>query len=53
MQSNADLLAGDIVGVTAAAKPAILLHPPAYRYFAMLRNKLRWTGDAIFTRTHP
>ena len=42
VQSNADLLPGDVVGITAAAKPAILLHPPAYRYFAMLRNKLRW-----------
>jgi len=28
--------------VAAAARPAILLHPRGYRYFSMLRDKLRW-----------
>jgi NAD+ kinase len=42
VQSHVDLLAGDVVGIAAAAKPAILLHPPGYRYFSMLRDKLRW-----------
>ncbi len=42
VQSHVDLLPGDVVGVSAAAKPAILLHPRGYRYFSMLRNKLRW-----------
>jgi NAD+ kinase len=42
IQSHVDLLPSDVVGVTAAAKPAVLLHPPGYRYFSMLRSKLRW-----------
>jgi len=42
VQSHVDLLADDVVGVAAAAKPAILLHPRGYRYFSMLRDKLRW-----------
>jgi NAD+ kinase len=33
---------GDVVSVSAAAKPATLLHPKGYRYFSMLRQKLRW-----------
>jgi NAD+ kinase len=33
---------GDVVSVSAAAKPATLLHPRGYRYFSMLRQKLRW-----------
>lgn len=41
-QANEPLEAGDVVGVACAAKPAILLHPPGYRYFSMLRSKLRW-----------
>jgi NAD kinase len=31
-----------VVCIAAAAKPAILLHPRGYRYFSMLRDKLRW-----------
>ncbi len=42
VQSHVDLVPGDVVGVAAAAKPAILLHPRGYRYFSMLRDKLRW-----------
>jgi NAD+ kinase len=42
VQSHEILQQGDIVSVVAAAKPAVLLHPPNYRYFSMLRNKLHW-----------
>ncbi|APV52535.1 hypothetical protein BWI17_18980 [Betaproteobacteria bacterium GR16-43] len=42
VQSHKTLELGDIVCVLAAPKPAILLHPPNYRYFSMLRNKLHW-----------
>jgi NAD+ kinase len=42
VQSHMQLEQGDIVTVAAALKPAILLHPPNYRYFSMLRNKLHW-----------
>ena len=42
VQSHHTLELGDIVSVVAAPKPAILLHPPNYRYFSMLRNKLHW-----------
>jgi NAD+ kinase len=42
VQSHQALEQGDIVSVTAAPRPAILLHPPNYRYFSMLRNKLHW-----------
>ena len=42
VQSHVDLEANDVVGIAAAAKPAILLHPRGYRYFSMLRDKLRW-----------
>ena len=42
VQSHVDLEANDVVGVAAAEKPAILLHPRGYRYFSMLRDKLRW-----------
>ncbi len=33
---------GDVVSVSAAPRPATLLHPKGYRYFSMLREKLRW-----------
>jgi NAD+ kinase len=42
VQSHVELLANDVVGIAAAHKPAILLHPRGYRYFAMLRDKMRW-----------
>jgi len=42
VQSSFELAAGDVVGIAAAAKPAVLLHPPGYRYYSMLRSKLRW-----------
>jgi len=40
--ANEALEPGDVVGIACAAKPAVLLHPPGYRYFSMLRGKLRW-----------
>jgi len=32
----------DVVTVSAAPRPATLLHPKGYGYFTMLRQKLRW-----------
>jgi NAD+ kinase len=46
VQAHWDLEPGDVVTVQAAPKPATLLHPRGYRYFAMLRQKLRWTERA-------
>jgi NAD+ kinase len=43
VQAYCELEPGDVVTVTAAPRPATLLHPRGYRYFAMLRQKLRWT----------
>ena len=37
-----ELEPGDVVGVHASPKPVTLLHPKGYRYFSMLRQKLRW-----------
>ena len=42
VQSHRVLEVGDVVSVTAAPKPAVILHPKQYRYFSMLRNKLHW-----------
>ena len=42
VQAYCQLDPGDVVSVTASAKPAKLLHPRGFRYFAMLREKLRW-----------
>jgi NAD+ kinase len=42
VQAFCKLEPGDVVKVTASPKPATLLHPPGYRYFSMLREKLRW-----------
>jgi NAD+ kinase len=42
VQAHWRLEPGDVVSVSAAAKPATLLHPRGYRYFSMLRQKLRW-----------
>ena len=42
VQAHRELEPGDVVTVTAAPRPATLLHPPGYRYFSMLREKLRW-----------
>jgi NAD+ kinase len=42
VQQHQELVVGDVVHVSASPKPATLLHPKGYRYFAMLRQKLRW-----------
>jgi NAD+ kinase len=42
VQAHCDLEPGDVVTVQASPKPATLLHPKGYRYFSMLRQKLRW-----------
>jgi NAD+ kinase len=42
VQAHFELEPGDVVSVSATAKPATLLHPKGYRYFSMLREKLRW-----------
>ncbi|MEO5676114.1 MAG: NAD kinase, partial [Usitatibacter sp.] len=46
VQAHIQLEHGDVVCVQAAPKPATLLHPKGYRYFSMLREKLRWTERA-------
>jgi NAD+ kinase len=43
VQSYWELEPNDVVCVSAASKPATILHPRGYRYFSMLRQKLRWT----------
>jgi NAD+ kinase len=42
VQTFFELEPGDVVTVHAAPKHATLLHPKGYRYFSMLRQKLRW-----------
>ena len=42
VQAFCELEPGDVVSVQAAPKHATLLHPKGYRYFSMLRQKLRW-----------
>ncbi len=42
VQSHRELEPGDVVTVAASDKGATLLHPRGYRYFSMLRQKLRW-----------
>ena len=43
VQAHFELEHGDVVTVSASPKPATLLHPKGYRYFSMLRQKLRWS----------
>jgi NAD+ kinase len=42
-QARFDARAGDCVRIASAAVRVTLLHPPGYDYFAMLREKLRWS----------
>ena len=46
VQAHFQLEPGDVVTVSASPKPATLLHPKGYRYFSMLRQKLRWSERA-------
>src|SRR5688572_17405865 len=46
VQAHQELEPGDVVCVAASSHPATLLHPRGYRYFSMLRQKLRWTERA-------
>ncbi len=43
-QGHYDARAGDTVRVARSAHDVILLHPPGYSYFAMLREKLHWSA---------
>jgi NAD+ kinase len=42
VQAYWQLEPGDVVSVSASERAAVLLHPKGYRYFSMLRQKLRW-----------
>jgi NAD+ kinase len=42
-QARFDARAGDRVRIVLADLRVTLLHPPCYDYFAMLREKLRWS----------
>ena len=46
VQAHFQLEPNDVVTVAAAPNPATLLHPKGYRYFSMLRQKLRWNERA-------
>lgn len=43
-QTRFDARAGDVVRVVRSRHNVILLHPPGYSYFAMLREKLHWSA---------
>jgi NAD+ kinase len=43
VQAFCQLEPNDVVCVSSAPRPATLLHPRGYRYFSMLRQKLRWS----------
>ncbi|MDP1654280.1 MAG: NAD(+)/NADH kinase [Rhodocyclaceae bacterium] len=43
-QSFFDAKAGDTVRLSRSSHAVILLHPPGYSYFAMLREKLHWSA---------
>ena len=42
-QSRFDARAGDVVRIARSPLTVTLLHPPGHNYFAMLREKLRWS----------
>lgn len=46
-QPQLDVAEGDRVTIARAEKPARLVHPPGYSYYAMLREKLRWS-ESLF-----
>ena len=41
-QQGFDLMTGDYVWITRAARPITLLHPHSYSYYDTLRQKLHW-----------
>jgi NAD+ kinase len=43
-QLHGDLREGESVVISRAPHGSIFLHPPGYSYFAMLREKLHWSG---------
>jgi len=43
-QPQFDLVEGDRVVVRRAERTITFVHPPGYSYFAMLREKLHWSG---------
>jgi NAD+ kinase len=43
-QTRFDARAGDVVRIVRSRHNIILLHPPGYSYFAMLREKLHWSS---------
>jgi NAD+ kinase len=46
-QPQFDLAEGDRVEIRRAEHAATLIHPPGYSYYAMLREKLRWS-ESLF-----
>ncbi len=46
-QPQFDLHDGDRVTIRRAAESTILVHPPGYSYYGMLRQKLHWAGSAL------
>jgi NAD+ kinase len=42
-QAQCEAVAGDRLHVERSQHAVTLLHPPGYSYFAMLRQKLRWS----------
>jgi len=46
-QPQFDLHDGDRVTIRRAAEATILVHPPGYSYYGMLRQKLHWGGGAL------
>ena len=43
-QLQGDLHEGERIMIKTAPEASVFLHPPGYSYFAMLREKLHWSG---------
>jgi NAD+ kinase len=43
-QLHGDLHEGERIMIKAAPEASVFLHPTGYSYFAMLREKLHWSG---------
>ncbi len=46
-QPQFDLHDGDRVAIRRAAESTVLVHPPGYSYYGMLRQKLHWAGGTL------